>query len=367
MEAQEKPLPKHSKTWVAALTVGVAGMVTALLFSLAFFMAKPPVSTKLSAATQDPCAASQKFVCYSRYFQKVTTNESPTKAFNAMRTLSANSTFVRSQCHQLSHNVGHAAFKKYGTLAKAYTMGDNYCWSGYYHGVTESAVGSMTKAQIRSQINGICAELAARARYSADHFTCSHGLGHGLFSVENDDLFVALKSCDILVDGWERTSCYGGVYMENIMIPLREAGTTPYLKPTDLMYPCNAVDVPYKGQCYGMQTSYALQQTGYDFAKVAKLCQDLTDVAFVPACYNSLGRDASGSTNSKAAPTKAICEKAIDHEGQRNCMLGAMRDFVGNYHGNGEAKAFCALYESDLRTSCFNGVVQAMIPFNKKS
>jgi hypothetical protein len=35
------------------------------------------------------------------------------------------------------HVIGRTALDKYKTIADTYAHGDQFCWSGYYHGVME--------------------------------------------------------------------------------------------------------------------------------------------------------------------------------------------------------------------------------------
>lgn len=351
-----KPRLGASKARNVLLILFATGVLS-LVFSTATLLVYLLAFPKSAMSNQNPCPDSQNYVCFSKYFRSRTNASSPKVALAELSELAKKNSFVLSQCHQLTHSVGHAAFDKYGSLSKAYSLGDSYCWSGYYHGVTESAVGVMSKQQLKSQLNTICAELAESSRYSFDHYNCAHGLGHGLLGVEDDNLFVALATCDSLNDPWEKSSCYGGAFMENVMIESREKGKSQYLRADEPMYPCTAVAIAYKDQCYGMQTSYALSLPGYDFAKVAQLCQDLSDTDFVGKCYRSLGRDASGSTNSDIVATKQKCELALDAEGKKNCMIGAALDIASYYRDDVQAKAFCLLYEGEMRFTCHRDVV----------
>ena len=164
---------------------------------------------------------------------------------------------------------------------------------------------------VKAEINTICGGVSADQKYSFFHYNCAHGLGHGVMLVTHNELFEALTTCDTLTDGWERESCYGGVFMENIMAHGNPDHTTKYLKTDDLLYPCNAVEAVYKQQCFLMQTSHALMSNGYDFDGVFRLC-DGVETDFRATCYQSLGRDASGNTVSDAERTRDIC-----HEGAR--------------------------------------------------
>jgi len=348
-------LPKLS-TLLPVIIIGI-GLVVAgvVMFAPKSQSTKPSGNPSLSQI--EACGTENQFKCYSDYFTAKTEATEAKEALADLRTLyDKGDEYAKSQCHQLAHEVGHVGYKKYGSLSAAFTKGDAFCWSGYYHGVTEEAVGDMGPERMRAEANDICKDLAATKRYSFDHYNCVHGLGHGFMTVDNFNLFKALTTCDLLKDEWERTSCYGGVFMENVMVAVREGNKSEYLRPQEPLYPCTAVETPYKEQCYLMQTSYALQQNNYDFGKAFTLCRDVADKDFSHICYQSIGRDASGSTVSDIGRTKANCDKAPDNGALENCMLGAVRDFVSFHHSDAQAKDFCAVFQPDIRSRCLQEV-----------
>ncbi len=108
----------------------------------------------------------------------------------------------------MGHVIGRAAAKKYPTLTETYKHGDNFCWSGYYHGAIETVAQRIGPDKILAQINTVCAEFLKARPYSFDHYNCVHGMGHGLMAVQNDQLFTALKSCDSFEGDWQQQSCY---------------------------------------------------------------------------------------------------------------------------------------------------------------
>jgi hypothetical protein len=258
---------------------------------------------------------------------------------------------VQSQCHQIAHIIGRTALKKYGSLSAAYSRGDDYCSSGYHHGVTEQAISDLGPERIKTQANDVCKEIFIAKPYSLDHHNCTHGFGHGVMAMEGNELFKALKDCDLLDDQWERSSCYGGVYMENVMVALRGDGTSKYLKKDELLYPCTAAETQYKDACYLNQSSYALQQVGYDFAKTFQICAT-ADADFIDICYQSIGRDASGTVNSDIIRTVDNCNKAQNEDAKRNCMIGAAKDNVWYHHSDTEAKKLCVAFGAGLQVSC---------------
>jgi hypothetical protein len=254
----------------------------------------------------------------------------------------------------MTHVIGRAAFDLYGDLSTTYAQGDNFCWSGYYHGAMEAVAAKLGPDKILNESNTICADVGTgQQKYSFYHYNCVHGLGHGFMGILDNEVFKSLETCDTLTDDWEKQSCYGGVFMENTMAESNPSRPSKYLKADQPLYPCTDVQSKYKNECYKMQTSYALQTQGNDFAKVFDLCSTVED-DFRPACYQSLGRDASASeqTVNDKDQTKSICMLGPDHEARSNCVVGAVKDFISYYHDDTRAKEFCESLDADLRAGC---------------
>lgn len=195
---------------------------------------------------------------------------------------------------------------------------------------------------------GLCADVEAESRYSFYHYNCVHGLGHGVMSISDNELFDSLDSCNTIIDEWNRLSCFGGVFMENVMSDpaTNPTHSTKYLDSTKPMYPCTDVERQYKEQCYLMQTSYALRQVNYSFAAVFDMCAAV-ETEFQVTCYQSLGRDASGNSVSNVDSTKANCELGRTVEQRTECAIGAVKDFI-SYHSNDvKARELCRSF-SDL-------------------
>lgn len=298
-----------------------------------------------------------QFRCYAAYYANKTYYEGKGAAIADMKVAYEADAYVKAECHQLTHIVGRTGYRKYGGLDKAYAQGDSFCWSGYYHGAIEQAINDIGGKKIAAQAPQVCQSFAKKRPYSFDHFNCVHGLGHGMMAVGSYNLPDSLKLCDNLTSSWDRSSCYGGVFMENVMVATRGNGTTAYFKDNEPLYPCTFVERAYKEQCYLMQTSQVLQKNGYDFSKTFEVCGQ-ADVGFVDTCYRSLGRDASGSTVSNQDRTIAICRLAPNHDALMGCMLGAVRDFVSYYHNNQQALKLCEAFGGDITMPCKQDVAQ---------
>jgi hypothetical protein len=297
-------------------------------------------------------ASANDYSCYQERYQGLVNDEGVEGAFTELKSEYDKNRFIKAQCHQLTHVIGRSAADIYGDLGETYNQGDNFCWSGYYHGAMEQTVAEIGADEILDRADSICAELGeGDQKYSFYHYNCVHGLGHGFMGVQNNELFESLEVCDTMTDDWEKESCYSGTFMENIMAKDNPSHPSKELKADEPLYPCTEVEKRYKPQCYLMQTSYALETQDYDFQKVFDLCGTV-ESEFRPTCYQSLGRDASGNSVSDVEKTNSTCMLGEDYEARSNCVVGAVKDFVSYYSRDTEARELCDSFESDLRSVC---------------
>ena len=71
-------------------------------------------------------------------------------------------------------------------------------------------------------------------------------------------------------------------------------------------------------------------------------------------CFQSYGRDASGSRQYQPSDTVAAACEAGDDAG--DCIYGAARDYGNNYAGGAEASRFCAAAPARFAPRCFEGI-----------
>lgn len=314
------------------------------------------VKSQKNSTVKLPCpSGSTDLTCYMDYYEYIVKDKGVPVAFNVLKADYAVNPYVVSQCHPLTHVIGRVATELYPRVYDAFEHGDPYCWSGYYHGVMEKIIEKIGVEKIAIELDQICDGITGKEVYSFDYYNCVHGLGHGLMAIYDNELFKSLEVCDNLSGVWEQSSCYGGVFMENIIID-GQGEFTKYLKLSDPIYPCNAVSERYKTSCYLMQTSYALKATGHDFAKVFEICRN-GDQNYKMLCWQSLGRDASGQSSSNAEATRAKCYLGINQEEKLHCVIGAVKDFISYFHSDVEAKNFCSTLSDDLKQGCLDTAV----------
>ncbi len=289
--------------------------------------------------------------CYRQAFGNVSYYDGPKKAISLLDSKGRTNSDIQSDCHQIAHEIGHAAFVRYhGNAAEALGNGSMSCWSGYYHGVIERAFGGVPRTRVAAKARSLCTGPQIH-RNTFVLYQCVHGLGHGLMIYSDDDLPFALRVCDQLKTAWDQTSCTGGVFMQNLM-PMQGI-KTKWLRPHDPLYPCTAVARRDKLYCYLMVTSRILPTVGYNWRKAARWCRR-AERGWVATCFQSLGRDASGQSVQNAARIVSICRVAGDME--RECVYGAARDLTSNDANGIRAARMCSLAPAATRSYCFYGV-----------
>ena len=289
--------------------------------------------------------------CYRSYFSAIMQNEGADKAVDEVESLTRTNDFVSRNCHQITHDLGNDAVVWYGNVGTALTYEGSACWSGYYHGVVEYALGQYDDTELEAELPIFCSEVAVR-QYSFDHFNCVHGLGHGIMQIFDGDLFDTIPYCEVFRDPWEDSSCMNGALMENMI--LGQQGTPTYLRTDDLVYPCNAIPELYVADCFATQTSWMLHNTGYDtagFKEVFSICNGVrTDM--VGNCYRALGRDVSSSYNQDVSTIVRLCSLG-EPAYQSDCYIGAATNTIYNNHNTIQATLICEAIRESMRQACF--------------
>jgi hypothetical protein len=325
-------------------------LVLAAATTTAMIILKPAPTTAI--VTECTGELAEQFTCWQSRYNAIVANQSPETAMDDFKKQFDAVPYVKSNCHQISHVIGRAAAKRYDTLQETYEHGDNFCWSGYYHGSIETIARQIGKDKILSQLTGVCADFKDKRANSFEHFNCVHGMGHGLMALQDGELFTALESCDTYQDPWEAESCYGGVFMENVMNEINMGGHSKYLRHDDPLYPCTAVKDRYKQACYLMQTSHALTVVKQDYPKVFGLCAGV-GAAYEAVCYQSLGRDASGQSSSDQTRTIELCMLGPSQPARQNCFTGAVKDFISYHNNDSQGLAMCAaIPDATLAAGC---------------
>jgi mono/diheme cytochrome c family protein len=289
--------------------------------------------------------------CYLQAFGNLAYHEGPRKALALLRQKIATDPAIESTCHPIAHTIGAGALLRFhGNVGKAFGEGDPTCGSGYYHGLLQWKLAGVSPNKVASVARNVCSEPSIRAN-AYDYYQCVHGLGHGLMLYTRYDLPKALDLCHQLATSYDSVSCTGGVFMENQQSSF--GITSKYLKTDDLLYPCYVVKDQDKLYCYQLVNSYNLPHVGWDWKKAADWCRK-SDANFIQYCFQSYGRDASGSAREDPDGIIQNCSQA--GSGERECIFGAVRDILNNNPSDARSKELCTKVASEFRSYCTYGI-----------
>jgi hypothetical protein len=290
--------------------------------------------------------------CYEQALGNVAFDKGPRAALRRLASGMQTTEMIKGGCHRMAHVIGAAALARYdGNIARALSEGDATCWSGYYHGVLERAFSTVkTREQLADKTRSACADEGVR-RVLFVAYQCVHGLGHGLMIRTGYDLPVSLETCDELTTNWDRTSCHGGVFMENISSSY--GIKSKWLRDDNLAYPCPAVAERHKLYCYLMVTSRMLQANGFNWRQTARLCAKV-ERNWIVTCFQSFGRDASGFSVQDTKKIAALCDLAGRYEVE--CLVGGSKDLTANDAGGDRAAKLCAQAARRMRDRCYHAM-----------
>ena len=276
-------------------------------------------------------------------------------AFAALKRAYEREGFVRAACHPIVHEIGHAAVVRHGPkLSEVYARGDPFCSAGYFHGATEQIIVDRGARSFVAAPDALCADLGGHARHSIYHRNCAHGIGHGFMLVRRGELPAALRTCDTLTDSWEQRSCYGGVFMQNVMA----LGGSKYLRPREPLYPCGELDDRHRTMCYKKQAGYALFARNGDIGAVFALCARVGR-AFRAACDEGLGTSVAVhhlkqvfADRDVRRLTLAGCARGARRADRAACVSGAVRALINFDHDVARAASLCDAAPTGLRAGC---------------
>ncbi len=311
-----------------------------------------------------------KMECYQQHLEGVLQAEGTEPALTALEQITAQDPEALREAHPLVHHIGQRSFARYGTAPLALSHCRDVFWSGCYHGVLQAFLSSLSHVE-PPHILPLCPISETVSAYSFQRYNCLHGLGHGLTIQFRYDVLKSLAFCDALPGSWDRESCYGGVFMENIVTfqqaqRAQPAGghhhheATSFLNPQDLLYPCSVLTEKYLRACYLMQTSAVLTFLNYDFAQAFTQCARV-EGEHQTTCYRSLGRDISGYTLRDAARVNELCRLGQGDQIQQ-CFIGAVKDFILTDANPDPGLALCRSLDGPFKKDCYATVGEMVVP-----
>jgi hypothetical protein len=338
------------------------------------------------------------------------------KGMEVLDTLLAVDYDVRQNGHELAHALGIAAYRSPETMAAAFAACPATQGAGCHHGVVQGyflALLREGRLPGTPEIDAVCEPHRANTFLYGQ---CGHGMGHGLMAVHDNHVPMTLEACDLATDGYIREACYGGIFMENIVLVTHphhtteghaetgrhasgdahdahdapdpahsgdrhgghnehggdasagghgmEHGAWKALDPDDPLYPCNAVADKYQPACYVMQTGAILFFNRGDVTATARACEGAPE-GMRSICFGSLGRDVIAIAGQDHRGSIDLCGRAAGHAGGRGelwCMVGAVQNLVNLAADADEGMRFCReVAADDHKRACYRAVGEVIL------
>jgi mono/diheme cytochrome c family protein len=293
--------------------------------------------------------------CYEQAFGNLAYNDGPKKALEELDKLSSTNGTVAADCHPIAHKIGAGGLLYFkGDVGKAFADGSATCGSGYYHGLLQWKLAGVRADQVAGIASTVCKDPNIEAN-AFIYYQCNHGLGHGLMLYTGLDLPKALDYCHKLQTENDSIMCSGGVFMENQSSSF--GFHSKWLSTKNLLFPCNSKYVKRQDKlyCYLLVTSHILPYVHGSWKKTADWCRK-SDPGWVNICFQSMGRDVSGTAVHNPQQMKSYCAEAGRAKDEKECIYGAIRDVMNNNTQDPNGKAFCEVVDAKFRNYCFWGM-----------
>ncbi len=252
-------------------------------------------------------------------------------------------------CHDAAHDVGRLAYEIFGPIS--FAISGHECQAGALHGSTEAMFAARGTSRLAEDVAALCS--SADNRFVRHQ--CYHGVGHGLMAWTTYEIHEALELCDVIERAYDASSCYSGVFMENVVGGLSGVmgHETEYLRDDDPHFPCDVIASQYRADCYYYQTSHMWRVFDGDMSQIAAVCATL-DGRARDLCFGSYGRDVGNQTRGDPARAIELCGHAPAGEDRVECISGSAQDRFWETTGADEAISMCSmLTDPDEAESCW--------------
>ncbi len=311
-----------------------------------------------------------KMSCFQQQLEEALKTGGTEQALSLLEMFAREDSDALRETHPLVHHLGQRSFVHYGSAGEAMAHCRDVFWSGCYHGVLQAYLTSLPSVEAQ-HIVSLCPATGTAADFLFKRYNCLHGIGHGVTIQFRFDVLKSLAHCDYLTSEWDRESCYGGVFMENIVTFQNarqaqhahhhhdQAPATSFMNAQDLLYPCTALSEKYLRSCYLMQTSAVLTFLNYDFAQAFTQCERVTG-DHQTTCFRSLGRDISGFTLRDPQRVTELCGLGKGDQ-VRQCFIGAVKDFMLTDASPDPGLAFCRHLDDQFKADCYSTLAEIVV------
>ncbi len=233
----------------------------------------------------------------------------------------------------------------------------NACYHGVVIGLLSSLSSSPESLEFKEKMQSAC-DIFIEKNQQGFLEQCIHGVGHAIMVAKNYELFDSLLLCDEL--NIQKSTCYGGVFMENFPQSSSTDLPSKYLPTTsDKLYPCNKLATNFQEQCYIFLTIYHNHIGHGNWTETSKFCQNIPESA-QDECFGAIGSSVMPNAEN-ILQLKDICNVVNGTSKQKLfCYLGIVSAFDDKFGGQNaaliQAVDFCTTLQSEYQPYCFERV-----------
>lgn len=293
----------------------------------------------------------ESYKTYKEKLSQLVINENPTVAIELLKSKSKKNEKVLAICHDLIHVIGRTAYNKYGSFQEAVAFQEDFCNSGYIHGIFE-AYFQNTENPL-NDLPAQCDQYAMNKR-PFDLWQCHHGIGHGYMYLTGGDIDKTLQLCsDSLPENISHT-CQNGAYMElfNAEILANEK------KSIDRNNPFNtcATRSTGKAHCYLYLPTYLSQTLNKSYEEIFKECEKYSEKNYISTCIAGTSSEAIKRNMETPESIFALCDKGRNRYYQDTCASALVSMYMNQTASYEEGKKVCQKAPGHYKKLCRNTV-----------
>ena len=279
-------------------------------------------------------------------YKSLVIESDPREAIKTLQQDSLEDNTVSALCHDILHEIGHAAFYKYGSFREAVQYQSDFCNSGYIHGLFESYF-----EEVEDPLEGLseqCAEYASGKR-PFDLWQCHHGIGHGFMYLTGGDLDQSLELCQKGLKQGAVEQCHNGVYMElfNLEILAKEES---FINPENPFLTCST-RAEISADCYMYVPTYLSQTREMSFVDILEKCNNV-DSAYKKTCIQGVGAEAVKRNMNNTDEVFTLCEQAGTFNNQETCVAAVVSMYMNQEGSYTSGENLCKDSPPHYRSIC---------------
>lgn len=281
--------------------------------------------------------------------------KNPRVALETLREKMKSNQAITRSCHDLVHEIGHAAYEKYDDFGQAMQYQDELCNSGYLHGIIENHFSKSN--DIFTTMNTVCNQYSPKSFIG---WECLHGVGHGLMYFTENNLPKSISFCEEYADIFSRQTCINGVFMENFNVD-QKLHVSKYLDANNPMSPCTQQKPKYKTDCYLYAPTYFLSLHKNEYLDALQWCKTAED-EFQLTCATGVGSQAIKENIANPKFVESLCMQG-SRDATNACIAGMVGLYINHFGGLNEAKMLCTKLEKTNQKICEQTIVSQQTLF----